>query len=664
MEKRVSSLSQGQRILAAIMITDAVGFSKRMSVDEGLTLKLIDRDLTLIAETCSDYSGTVLKSTGDGLLIYFVSAVEAVSCGLAIQQKLVDLADATAPGEYLDHRIGIHLGDILVSEQDVMGNGVNITARLQTFAKPQGLCVSQTIFDVVKARLNLHSVFLGPLQLKNIEEPVPAYQISLTPDEDELDPNPSMADEPTCTLPMATDVLLDIAVRTLITHSYSRRIKKLVFAAYQQAWENNPRVLDQFDLRSLLTSLRDRYPHHNELEYQFQRIVMGLNRQSLYADVAAIILETLQPWYARSIVSHGQATDAPPSSLDQQYQQVAETLRHQEADELRFRKLLYCLCHHHWENDPAALMQIDLVGLIQHSLQVAPHRRDLRYHLGRIVKRVNRRKTYTRVANDLMAAFQVLYCQKEAGAPQSSESSSDYGQISDGRSDDAKPVPIEETRLSSPPMMEDDSGPNQTTDTCLGHPMSQEGYEDFTTLHDSLSTPIQAQEPGATQGEDSRSPRSRSSLFDLRLEILRYANPLRAKILLYSCLHGPFSYTNQDWYALRQKNLNELLHQTFRYCPTFSDLDSKLTIIAHCLDPYDENAQIAGTIALAMKPYYPEDPDATLEPAEVEAWSESAEANSDTLQPPAEAKVESVRPAPKSARLAPPVPIQSVLSPT
>ena len=141
MEKRVSSLSQGQRILAAIMITDAVGFSKRMSIDEALTLALIDRDLTLIAETCSDYGGTVLKSTGDGLLIYFVSAVEAVSCGLAIQQKLVDLAEAAPADQYLDHRVGIHLGDILVSEQDVMGNGVNITARLQTFAKPRGLCV-------------------------------------------------------------------------------------------------------------------------------------------------------------------------------------------------------------------------------------------------------------------------------------------------------------------------------------------------------------------------------------------------------------------------------------------------------------------------------------------------------------------------------------------
>jgi class 3 adenylate cyclase len=625
MEKRVSSLSQGQRILAAIMITDAVGFSKRMSIDEGLTLQLIDRDLTLIAEACSDYGGTVLKSTGDGLLIYFVSAVEAVSCGLEIQQKLVDLAEEAAPEQYLDHRIGIHLGDILVSEQDVMGNGVNITARLQTFAKPRGLCVSQTIFDVVKARLTLHSVFLGPLQLKNIQEPVPAYQISLTPDDEGADPDPSVADEPTCTLLMSTDVLLDIAVRTLITHSYSRRIKKLVFAAYQQAWENNSHVLDQFDLRSLLISLRERYPNLNELEYQFQRIVMGLNRQALYEDVAALVLETLQPWYARSIVGGNQdeaPTPPPNQSLEHQCQQVADKLSQNRDDELRCRKLLFCLCHHRWENDAELLNQVELVELVRQSLHIAPQRKDLRYHLGRIVKRVNRRKTYTRVANEIMTTFQVLYSRPSLETRQTVESpSGGKTQVSGKGGSHNNPGEIEETRLSSPPIMDDDSGANQTAETCLGNPISRDENEDLTTLHGSLSDPVNHQTSVPAQGAVYHSPRGRESLFDLRIEIFQYANPLRAKILLFSCLHGPFSFTSQDWYTLRQQTLDDLLKQTFRYCPTFSDLDSKLTIIAHCLDPHDVHAQIAGAIARAMKPYYPEDPDIPLEPFEAEEQS-------------------------------------------
>lgn len=183
MEHRVSSLSNGQRLLAAIMVTDAVGFSSRMSVDEGLTLRLIDRDLTLLAQICQEFGGTVLKSTGDGLLMYFLSAVEAVSCGLEMQRRLVEQTLGLRPEDYLDHRIGIHLGDIVVSEQDVMGNGVNITARLQTYAQPRGLCVSQTIYDVVKARLSLNAVFWGRCRLKTSRNPFPpiSFRSSLNP---------------------------------------------------------------------------------------------------------------------------------------------------------------------------------------------------------------------------------------------------------------------------------------------------------------------------------------------------------------------------------------------------------------------------------------------------------------------------------------------------
>ena len=625
MDKRVSSLSQGQRILAAIMITDAVSFSKRMSIDEGLTLQLIDRDLTLIAEACSDYGGTVLKSTGDGLLVYFISAVEAVCCGLDIQRKLVTRAADAPPDEYLDHRIGLHLGDILVSEQDVMGNGVNITARLQTFAKPRGLCVSQTIFDVVKARLTLHSTFLGPLQLKNIQEPVPAYQISLEPEAEKAGADPLVTDEPTCTLPMSPEVLLDIAVRTLITHSYSQRIKKLIFAAYQQAWENDSGVLEQFDLRGLLISLRERYPNLNKLKHHLQHIVMGLNRQALYQDIAAMVIDTLQPWYASSIVSKDRETDSARQpafnqSLEQQCQRVATRLSQDEANQLRVRKLLYCLCNHHWENKPEILNQLDLSSLVQHSLQVAPQRQDLRYHLGRILKRVNRRKIYTRVANEIMAAFQVLYsgclnsdCLKTLQLSEE-DPSTGISQLSNQGHETGNCL-SPAVRLSSPPTLEDDSRPSHALDTCLRSSPGGDAYGDLTTLHASLSRSVSTKAADPLTGQQYCLQRSRASLFDLRVAILQYANPLRSKILLYSCLHGPFSYTNYDWYQLKQNTLDDLLKQTFDYCPTFRDLDSKLTIIAHCLDPHDENIQVANIIAQAMKSYYPQDRDLPLKPS-------------------------------------------------
>ncbi|MEM8613835.1 MAG: protein kinase [Cyanobacteria bacterium P01_H01_bin.105] len=173
--------SRGQRALAAIVVTDAVGFSARMSVDEEKTLQLIHRDLKLMADQCQEFEGQVLKSTGDGLLMYFVSAVQAVSCAIAIQKALISQAknQADIQTDSLSHRIGIHMGDVFFNQSDVMGNSVNIAARLQTQAKPDGICLSQLIYDLVKVRLSLKADFTGPLKLKNIKEPINAYHISV-----------------------------------------------------------------------------------------------------------------------------------------------------------------------------------------------------------------------------------------------------------------------------------------------------------------------------------------------------------------------------------------------------------------------------------------------------------------------------------------------------
>jgi class 3 adenylate cyclase len=172
-------LSPGQRTLAAIIFTDVVNFSGRMSVDEEHTLNLVQRDLAAMSRVCEQFGGKVLKWTGDGLLLYFTSAVQAVGCALKIQQQIAATAHALPPEEMLQHRIGIHLGDVFVSATDVMGDGVNIAARLQAEAAPGGICISQVVYDVVKKRIALKASYLGPRELKHIQEPIPLYQIIL-----------------------------------------------------------------------------------------------------------------------------------------------------------------------------------------------------------------------------------------------------------------------------------------------------------------------------------------------------------------------------------------------------------------------------------------------------------------------------------------------------
>ena len=174
-----SGLGPGQRALAAIVFTDVVGFSTRMQVDEEKVLVLLERDFAAMKKLCQQHSGAVLKNTGDGLLLYFSSAVQAVACALRTQKYFARKAKLLPPAEVLTHRVGIHLGDVFLSEQDVMGDGVNIAARLPAEAEPGGICISQTVYDVVKNKLALQVTLLGPRDLKNIAEAIPIYRILL-----------------------------------------------------------------------------------------------------------------------------------------------------------------------------------------------------------------------------------------------------------------------------------------------------------------------------------------------------------------------------------------------------------------------------------------------------------------------------------------------------
>lgn len=173
--------SQGasRRTLAAIVFTDIVNFSGLTAQHEVRTLALADRDFQMITRICSKRHGKVLKRTGDGLLMYFESAVEAVACALEVQHTLARVAAKLPGDQVLMHRIGIHLGDVFVTDSDVLGDGVNVAARLQAEAPPGGICVSQTVYDVVKNRLAIKATSLGPRELKNIKDAVTVYQVVL-----------------------------------------------------------------------------------------------------------------------------------------------------------------------------------------------------------------------------------------------------------------------------------------------------------------------------------------------------------------------------------------------------------------------------------------------------------------------------------------------------
>jgi adenylate cyclase len=169
------------RKIAAILAADIVGFSRMTSADEDRTLaRLRALRSDLIDPNVAAQNGRVFKRTGDGALIEFRSVVEAVRCAISVQSAMIERNAGLANDQRIDFRIGIHLGDVVEeSDGDLMGDGVNIAARLEGIAAPGAICLSEDAYRQVKGRLDLAVTDLGLTALKNIAEPVRAYSLQV-----------------------------------------------------------------------------------------------------------------------------------------------------------------------------------------------------------------------------------------------------------------------------------------------------------------------------------------------------------------------------------------------------------------------------------------------------------------------------------------------------
>jgi formylglycine-generating enzyme required for sulfatase activity/class 3 adenylate cyclase len=167
------------RRLAAILVADMVGYSRLMAADEGETLARLK---TLRAEIfdpqISTYHGRIVKEMGDGLLVEFASAVDALECAVAIQRALTEGEAHVAEDLRIRYRAGLNLGDIIIDGDDILGDGVNVAARLEGLAEPGGIAISGAVYDQVHNKLDLACEDLGEKSVKNIKEPVRVYRVS------------------------------------------------------------------------------------------------------------------------------------------------------------------------------------------------------------------------------------------------------------------------------------------------------------------------------------------------------------------------------------------------------------------------------------------------------------------------------------------------------
>ena len=164
-----------ERKLSTILAADVVGFSKMMAVDEVQTLKILKNRRLVIDGIIAEHGGKIFGSAGDSVIAEFSSPIIATECAVGVQGKMQAMNADEAEDEQMIFRVGINIGDVMVSQENLFGDAVNIAARLEAAAKPSGICISKSVFDMVGQKLKVSFEDAGELELKNIESPIQAY---------------------------------------------------------------------------------------------------------------------------------------------------------------------------------------------------------------------------------------------------------------------------------------------------------------------------------------------------------------------------------------------------------------------------------------------------------------------------------------------------------
>ena len=168
------------RRLAAIMFTDIVAYSELMGRNESAAMSLLDRKEKILLPIIDEFNGKTIKNMGgDGFLIEFASAVDAVRCGIMVQKTIFEFNTKQNDDENIIIRIGIHLGDIVIRNDDIFGNDVNIAKRVESLAEPGGISISETVYDQIKNKAEIQTVEVGKQELKNIKDNVNIYKVLL-----------------------------------------------------------------------------------------------------------------------------------------------------------------------------------------------------------------------------------------------------------------------------------------------------------------------------------------------------------------------------------------------------------------------------------------------------------------------------------------------------
>jgi sugar-specific transcriptional regulator TrmB len=369
---------------------------------------------------------------------------------------------------------------------------------------------------------------------------------------------------------MNSSSTLEHIVDELEHHEDAIRVKKLMVYACKNYWENDPRELAKVSVRSLVEELRNLNTSIESLRDSMNRTVETLNRPEVYATVANLIITNFTDLYNDSddttqiivLASKQQNQNLVPDSI---IDQVAHNLE-QDKDVARIKKLIFYACKQRWENSMDVLLEYELSDLVYELRQKNETLEQLKYNLNKIVGTLNRQAVYSYVANIVIQELEILY--------------QDHGESTEILG--ASPAP-------SVPIADADSG------------------EETGVLSPPTKVRQNRSKPDNSNTEEQAKTVEQQAVYDpfaVKIEIMRYANPLRAKIVLFSVFYHPFDQSGQDWAILRTCELDELLSEIYRQSETIVQVESYLAnAVKNMTDP--EIIGAAKSIVQALKPFYP-----------------------------------------------------------
>lgn len=372
---------------------------------------------------------------------------------------------------------------------------------------------------------------------------------------------------------MASSSKIDEVVQALEQHENAVRIRKLIYCTCHRQWENNPEILQQIPLAELVEELRDLNSTVDQLSISLYSIVKQLNRKAEYSLLANTIIGYMGPLYSEDQEAEATKMIAfTPKSRDSlnkhpvSVQAVVQNLESYE-DTMRIRKMLYCICHNEWQNNPAVLLQIDFDKLIQEAYNLYPSLDELSLALYDIVDSLNRKTEYSLIANIII---------------------SQLGQLYQAEKDSTQATPKTQA---------------QVQDTAVQH-FTATSAQAETVSADAATEVENLPEYSPETAAETTVPTRVYDLFEIRLAVMKYCNPLRAKIVAFSTLYQRYDSHEKDWSSLRTSDFDELILKLYETHETLPNLESKLYETANKLEQPSEYLQAANAVVKAIKPFY------------------------------------------------------------